>query len=504
MKVNRPNRREFLRLSIGGATGAVILAACAPAAAPTPTTAPKPAAAAPTAAPAAKPAAAATTAPAAAPTAAAAAKPAAGATAAPAAKPAVPAAASRPLTKEKINLIFQGHVAGGQGEQKAYDMTIEAWEKLHPNINVDFQIVPDTERIAKVTAQVAAGDAPDMWRHNGGVVRLWAHNGHLLDLSTRLPGYEKLFLPSLMAYCLYKGKPYALPHTTDTSAMFFRNDALEEIGVKAPVDVKDSWTFQQFGEVCEKLIKSGKQQYAFTHNQGGGRWIPSFLYATGGKLVTDDFTKVAINNKEGVEALQFVKDWHDKKWAPPAVWTQASARNADVDPFVQGTTSMGILGQWNITYMSENIKDRFKWDVTFIPKAKVQSSSLGGTPIVIWSKTKHPDESAAFFEFFVSPEMLRMFDEMGNYLPVRLDLSEQKINYATRPDLMRVFQEQVKSLPADFVAYVGRSYSSGLGTIVTEEMTKLVTAGQSPEDTAKNIEARGNKYIQENPDVENR
>src|SRR5207247_937822 len=138
--------------------------------------APAAAAPAPTTA-AAAPAAAATTAPAAAaatkPAAAEATKPAGAAAPAPAAAPA--------LTKDKINLVFIGHVAGGADEQKAYDLTLDAWHKLHPNIQTEYQVIPDAERINRMTAMVAANQAPDLWRHNFGVVRLWASQGHLLD-----------------------------------------------------------------------------------------------------------------------------------------------------------------------------------------------------------------------------------------------------------------------------------------------------------------------------------
>jgi multiple sugar transport system substrate-binding protein len=493
------SRRDFLRLSILGVVGTSLVAACAPAAAPTAAPA-APAAPAPTTAPAQAPAA---PAPTAAP-----AKPAEAPKAA-AGQPTISApvpTTTKALSKEKINLVFQGHVAGGEDEQRAYDITIDTWNKEHPNVQVEYAVVADPERIQKVTAQVAAGTAPDMWRHNHGVVRLWASQGHLLDLSGRLPGYDKVFLPALAEVCTFKGKLYAFPHTTDTSALFYRNDALDAIGVKAPAanEAAKSWTFEQFGEICDKLLAAKKQEYAFTHNQGGGRWIGSFLYATGGKVVTDDFLKIAINNAEGIQALKFLKSWTDKKWSPVSVWTNASMRNADTDPFCQGTTSMGILGQWNITYLQDQIKNNFTWNVTFEPRAKIQSTSLGGTPIVIWSKTKYPDDCAAFFEFFESIPMLRLFDEMANYLPVRSDLAEQKINYKTRPDLMAVFQEQVKSLPLDFVRFTGRSYSSGISTIMLEETTKMMSAGQSAEDTAKNIETRGNKYITDNPDVENK
>jgi ABC-type glycerol-3-phosphate transport system substrate-binding protein len=121
---------------------------------------------------------------------------------------------------------------------------------------------------------------------------------------------------------------------------------------------------------------------------------------------------------------------------------------------------------------------------------------------VAWAKTKHPEETAAFMAFFDSPEMMRLFDERANYLPTLLELSSQHLNYQTRPDLVPTFQTQDSYLPKDYVAFVARSYSNGVGTIVNEETTKMVTQGQSPEVTAKNIETRGNKFIAENPDPE--
>ena len=482
-------RRRFL-VAVGAIGTGLLSAACGSAtptaAPPKPVDTPKPAAPAT----AASTAAAATTAPASAPS---------------APKPVAPPAASAAnLTKEKVSLVFIGHVAGGQGEQNAYDQTLDAWHKIHPNIQTEYQVIPDAERMNRMTAMVAANQAPDMWRHNFGVVRLWASQGHLLDLTDIMPkGYDKQFLPALMAAHYFKGRYWALAHTTDTSAMFYREDALEAIGVKPPTDIKDAWTWEQFGEICDKLLKSGKQQFAFSHNQGGGRWISQFYYSTGAKAVNDDFTKMTFSTPEGLQSLQFIKQWFDKKWAPPAVWSSTQP-NEDTNPFVRGTTSMAQLGQWNITYLDENIKQTFKWGVTFTPRAKTQVTSLGGTPVVAWSKTKRPQEAAAFLEFFTSTEMVKMFDEMANYMPVRNDLLDQKINYRTRPDLMGVFQQQMKTLPLDFVQYVSRSFSSGIGTIIREEATKMGLQGQSPEDTAKNIDARGNKFIQENPDVESK
>lgn len=486
-EITRPrawSRRTLLKLGAGTA-GALLVAACGGSA-----STPAPASGAAPAKPAeSKPADAA-------------AKPAADAKPGEAAKPADAAKPAGGLTTDNISLLFMGHVAGGMNEQKAYDDILAEWMKNHPNIKIEYQVVPDTERITKAQAMVAAGTAPDMWRHNGNVIRLWGAQGHLLDLTDLLPsGYIDKFLPGLKAYCIFKGKTYGLPHTTDTSALFYREDAMDAIGMKPPKDLKDAWTWQQFGEINDKLLGLKKQQYAFTHNQGGGRWVPSFLYSTGGKVVNDDFTKMAFNTPESIEALTFVKSWSDKKWSPPAIWTSTNA-NEPSDQFIRGTASMAILGQWNITYLDDNIKDQFKWNVTFLPHAKMQTTSLGGTPVVGWAKTKYPKEVAAFFEFFTSVDKIKQFDEMANYVPVRADMADTTLKFQVRDDLMQVFKQQITTLPAQYTAYTARTYSPGIGPIITEESSKMMLEGQAPDVTAKNVDDRGNKFIQENPDLE--
>lgn len=486
VQIERPrawSRRALLQFGAGG-LGALLVAACggSPAASPAP------------AKPATEPSKPADAKPAES-------KPAAAAPAASTPGAAQPAAG---LTTANISLFFMGHVAGGMNEQKAYDDILAEWKQKHPNIPVEYQVVPDAERLPKAQAMVAADQAPDMWRHGSNAIRLWGAQGHLLDLTDLLPAnYADKFLPGLRAYCIYKGRVFGLPHTTDTSALFYREDALEAIGVKPPTELKDSWTWQQFGEINDKLLAVKKQQYAFTHNQGAGRWVPSFLYSTGAKVVNDDFTKMAFNTPEAIEALAFLKSWSDKKWAPPAIWT-SRVPNEDTDQFIRGTASMAILGQWNITYLDENIKDTFKWNVTYLPKAKMQTTSLGGTPVVGWAKTKHPKEVAAFFEYFTSIDKIKQFDEMANYVPVRADMADMALKFQVRDDLMQTFKQQITTLPAAFTAYVARSYSPGITPIITEETSKMMLEGQSPEQTAKNIDDRGNKFIQENPDVEAR
>ena len=409
-----------------------------------------------------------------------------------------------PLTEEEINLVFMGHIAGGDREQQAYDEILALWHEQHPNIRVEYQVVPDQDRIARAQSRIAGGQAPDIWRHNHDVVRLWASEGLLLDLTDLLPpDYHENFLPALMATCRFQDRTMGLPHTTDTSSLFYRGDALEAIGVEPPTSMDEGWTWEEFGEICNQLVELGNQQYAFTHNQGGGRWVPSFLYSAGAQVVGDDFTAMAINTPEAIRAFDWVSSWQEQGWVSPGIWDSGMTNpNESSDEFIRGTAAMAIVGQWNITYLDEQIKDQFEWGVTYLPRDKVQTTSLGGTPIVGSATTEHPREVAAFMEFFTSVEMIQKFAQMANYMPVRHDVAELNFAFDVRDDLMQVFKELIVTMPQHFGEYVSRTYSSGVSTIVNEETSRLMSGDSSPEETVATIESRGNEFIQANPDPE--
>ena len=159
-----------------------------------------------------------------------------------------------------------------------------------------------------------------------------------------------------MAPCLYKGRVFGLPHTTDTSALFYREDALAAIGVKPPTDLKDAWTWEQFGEINDKLLEL-KQAAVRVHPQPGRRPLDTQL-----PLQHRRQDRERRLHQDGVQharrrsqPLTFIKGWSDKSGRRLAIWTRPMP-NEDTDQFIRGTASMAILGQWNITYLDENIK----------------------------------------------------------------------------------------------------------------------------------------------------
>jgi hypothetical protein len=86
-----------------------------------------------------------------------------------------------------------------------------------------------------VDTRLAGRQAPDIFRIQYQQVGRYAGAGALIDLSSYLdPGYAGQFGPAFWQAVTLGGKPFALPHHTDTFALYYNVDFLHNIGVEMP------------------------------------------------------------------------------------------------------------------------------------------------------------------------------------------------------------------------------------------------------------------------------
>ena len=94
------------------------------------------------------------------------------------------------------------------------------------------------------------------------------------------------------------------------------------------------------------------------------------------------------------------------------------------------------------------VKDRFEWGVTYLMRDAGAATDLGGNAVVVTDQARNRDVAAEFAKFLVTKENMQTFCEQTTVLPVRKDLADAKLAYASRPDLMPVFQQQATTMPA--------------------------------------------------------
>ena len=101
-----------------------------------------------------------------------------------------------------------------------------------------------------IDAQLQAGNPPDVFRVPYYTFGAYAGRDQLLDLSSHLPGdFADRFTPQAWAAVQNEGKPFGVPHHTDTSVILYNKDAFDAAGVTSvPTTLEEAWTWDEFAQ----------------------------------------------------------------------------------------------------------------------------------------------------------------------------------------------------------------------------------------------------------------
>jgi multiple sugar transport system substrate-binding protein len=315
----------------------------------------------------------------------------------------------------------------------------------------------------------------------------YSSEGALVDLTDYLDeGEGGAFTPAFWQAVQYDGAPYALPHHTDTFAVFYNTGIFDELGIEVPKSLDDSWTWDEFMQVAEQIKGEGAARYPFAMNwQTVGaayRWM-SFLYQHGGRLLNEDLSGPAIDSSAGIETIAWNQLWFQDDMVPPSTSIKSSEPIENL--FSNGTIAMMLQGDWLMPYLVDNMKE--DWDVTYMIRDVEMASDMGGNAIGVTRDSQNPELAVDFLKFVASEEQMAQFCVDAQFIPVRESLVEQGLDYTLRPEDMQVFVEQSATVPTEMAREQTLPEFNKINQVLADELELAFKAGQSPETTAKNI-----------------
>jgi multiple sugar transport system substrate-binding protein len=341
-----------------------------------------------------------------------------------------------------------------------------------------------------IDAQIQAGNAPDIFRVPYYTFGSYAGRGQLLDLGSHLPtDAADRFTPAAWAAVQNSGKPYGVPHHTDTSAILYNKDALSAAGVTSvPTSLDQAWTWDEFEQVLLKLrAKLPGDKYPFVANwQGNGvtRWL-SWLFEADGRFLAEDLATPAIDSAAGRAAVDFTRSFFTRKLVPPNSSVKSTTLAADI--WYAGTAAMSLGGAFQIPDATKTLD--FEWGATFAPRKVRSAGDFGGNALVATAKAKNPELAAAFLDFATGADAMRDFCAGASLLPTRRDLTAKGIDFAVRPELSPVFLGQASSvLPRDSGQVASPSMSKII-TVLKDQLEQAFVGGRSTADTLAGLSA---------------
>ena len=379
-------------------------------------------------------------------------------------------------------------VWGAQAEEEAFNAAIARYKALRPEVTIKLEVNGNSgQAYQQVDTRLAGRRAPDIFRVQYQQVGRYASARAVIDLSGYVDAaYAADFGPAFWQAASFKGKLFAMPHQTDTFALYYNRDMLQKIGVEPPASLDKSWSWAEFIRVARALKQDAGAPFGFAMSwqNAAYRWLP-FLYQHGGQLLSDDLSQSQATSQQVIETLAWTQSWFKDGLVPPGTAVKSSEQPQNL--FANGTIGMLLAGNWQIPFLSRNMT-KFGWGVTYMPRDAAMASDLGGNCLAVSRDSKNPEAAAEFVKFMTSRDEMRSFVSAAQFLPVRRSLMTEALPYALRPDAMKVFVEQSSTIPAHLVSTVTLPIFSKINAALTDQLDLAFTSGQEPAATAAAID----------------
>ncbi|MFL2075709.1 sugar ABC transporter substrate-binding protein [Marinilactibacillus psychrotolerans] len=305
-------------------------------------------------------------------------------------------------------------------------------------IEVDLQSIPWSAAHDRLLTAVASGEGPDVVQMGSTYMAEFTDAGALLDISDYIESNDALspdnFFEGNVATIMFDDSYYGVPWYTETRALYYRTDLLEEVGYP---EGPSNW--EELYDAAVKLSERGDNMYGFDINLKEQTFGPMFAKQNGSEIINDAGEPV-LNEPEFVEAIEYLHSFVEAG----ATTNQDLGIELSQSFGGEGIVPMFISGPWSISMIEDQTTDiEGKWDIRTLPEGPVSNvSNTGGANLAVWSSSDHPDEAMDLIEHIVSVDSLMTYYDTTSSLPALVEAWEEE---PFQDEKIAVFGEQLEN-----------------------------------------------------------
>ena len=338
---------------------------------------------------------------------------------------ATPACAS---SEEETTLTFLSWYS-----QENYQPILDAFEKEHPEIHIDFQYAaPVQDYLEKMQVLTSTGETPDLFYIAAENKSELIDNGFCADISDT-DAVGKLVDANKNTYTV-DGKTYGYAPTTWVGGFFYNKDIFSKLGLEAPK------TWDDLVSVCKTLQDNGTRPIIER-----GEWFwDSFLGPFMNDYLVDDpdyHQEVIDGEKTFADGWgPYIQKWYDDLVKPGYVG-QDLASVSSQEFFSEFATGQAGLLAGHAGHLKEIQKLNPEFEIGFFPMPgttgdiKVAYGAVD-CAVAINAETEKMDAAKTFLNFLAQDDIVQLYQKMNGYVigmngvksdvdPILADISEQ-------------------------------------------------------------------------------
>ena len=321
---------------------------------------------------------------------------------------------------EAVELRFSYYADGVEAD--VIKPLIDKFMADNPDITVVLDVVPYKTIDEQLPVQVETGEGPDLAR----ITNFGAYKGKLLDLRPYLADaayYEANFPKPILEALGYGGFPDALTIT----GPYVNKTLFDQAGLEVP---GEGTTWAEWTDITKQVAEATGSQYAISIDRTGHRFAGPAM-SMGATLLNPDGT-FTVDTPGFRSFAETVKSWHDNAETPIEVWLSAEPVNSCIGPFKSGQLVMCMSGSWQINGLVADVGDAFDWVVVPNPTGDGGSTGIaGGSAVVAFAGSKHPEAAARLVEFLIQAENYSEFSAGTLSLPAQSSVAAKGVEFKT-------------------------------------------------------------------------
>lgn len=241
-------------------------------------------------------------------------------------------------------------IYGNAEKLKKRGAAIAEWNRLHPDIPVNYEGVPSDSWPDKIATMISSGNAPDAICLGTSDMVQYATKSALEPLDSYGPKTLETgkFAKEVLDLGRVKGKLYGVPIAVSIQGIGYNHTILQNLGLGDP---PDGWTYDQYASFAAQVHqKSSGKIYGSHDGSGQLGWLQIFLVAQGKQIFSPDGTKFAMTPDDLTHWFTYWADMRKSGGAvPPNLQAKFTGTEWPDSPLVKGSAVLAQMASQDLS-----------------------------------------------------------------------------------------------------------------------------------------------------------
>lgn len=328
------------------------------------------------------------------------------------------------VEKNKTVEIEVAYYAQGKAAEEMQKISTLFMEK-NPHIQVNTTQSNWKGHYEKISAELAAGDAPDVFLLDSVFIPLYRDKGILEELTERASFLDEEKFPALKQLKIPDNRLYAIPQGIQVDVLYYNKDMFDAAGVDYPTD---QWTLNDLAEAAVKLTNDEHFGFAIPPNNMRYGWYP-LIRQFGGDILDESRKNSRIKSDPQVKkALEFMyRAWNTDRYVPGFEEMEGSLGMKSSTFFPREKVAMFYDSYVGVARLLDT---GINYDVVIQPRMLNRYAAFIANCWVLNSSVSQEQKEAGwkFIEFYLSDEAQELHASMASSLPANREIMRKMLS----------------------------------------------------------------------------